>query len=264
MFEEVEKAYYFMKRDVISFATYKTNLLLLIMNALFGALSYLFLGSNATMLAATKQTGESYTTYLLIGVAFNTYLAQSLTLVQKTINPWSLEEVLVSPTRMSTFIIGSSLWGFIWSTGVIAIYLGLGSLAFGVVLHVNLLGAALVSALGVGTFIGFSMMGAGILILTKQGDPITALVSILTSVFGDVLFPLALMPLPLQIIGLITPIHYFFVCIRSVIATNASIISLGYNLLVLVVMTAIIIPAGYLIYSWCLKTARRNGTLSWF
>jgi len=214
--------------------------------------------------SATAQSGLDYKTFLLIGVAFNTYLAQSLTLVQKTINPWSLEEVLVSPTRLLTFIIGSSLWGFIWSTGVIFIYLGLGSVAFGVVFHINILGTALVTALGVATFIGFSMVGAGILILTKQGDPITALVSILTSVFGDVLFPISVMPQPLRTIGLVTPIYYFFVCIRPVIAQNASIMSLGYNLLILMVMTAIIVPAGYVIYSWCLKTAKRNGTLSWF
>src|SRR3989337_4066915 len=93
-----------------------------------------------------------FTTYIVIGLAFSTYLNQSLTLVQKTINPWALEEVLVSPTRLSTFIIGSSLWGFIWSTGVIAIYLALGSLAFGVVLNVNFAGTALVMALGVATF----------------------------------------------------------------------------------------------------------------
>jgi hypothetical protein len=29
-------------------------------------------------------------------------------------------------------------------------------------------------------------------------------------------------------------------------------------------MCAIIVPLGYAVYSWCLKTARKNGTLSWF
>jgi ABC-2 type transport system permease protein len=263
MFEELEKIYYFMKRDVISFSTYKTNLVLLIMNALFGALSYAFLGSNAQVQSVVSLYGIPYKTYLLIGVAFNTYLAQSLTLVQKAINPWSLEEVLVSPTGMATFIIGSSLWGFIWSTGVIFIYLGLGSLAFGVVLNVNLAGAALVIALGIGTFIGFSMIGAGILILTKQGDPVTALVSILTSVFGNVLYPIQLMPYALQIIALITPIYYFFYCIRPML-TGGTILAIMPQLLILILMCAIILPIGYIIYSWCLKTARKSGTLSWF
>ena len=133
LMQQLDKIYFFMKRDVLSFSTYKTNILLSVLSALFGALSYAFLGSNAQMQSVLESYHISFTTYLLIGIAFNTYLSQSLTLVQKTINPWSLEEVLVSPTGLFTFIVGSSMWGFIWSTGVIAIYLAVGVFAFGVV-----------------------------------------------------------------------------------------------------------------------------------
>src|SRR4030043_373002 len=153
---ELEKIYYFMKRDVISFSTYKTNILILVMTALFGARSFSYLGTSATSQSVLQMYNMNYTTYLLIGLAFSTYLNQSLTLVQKTINPWTLEEVLVSPTRLSTFIIGSSLWSFIWSTGVVVVYLAIGVLAFGVVLNINILSTAIVIALGIATFLGFS------------------------------------------------------------------------------------------------------------
>ena len=152
--QELDKIYYFMKRDIISFSTYKTNILLSVVSAIFGALSYAFLGANATV---PSVTGMPYVTWLIIGLAFNTYLSQSLTLVQRTINPWSLEEVLVSPTGLVTFIVGSSLWGFIWSTLVIVIYLSIGIAAFGVVLSINVIGTMIVVALGIGTFIGFSV-----------------------------------------------------------------------------------------------------------
>jgi ABC-2 type transport system permease protein len=183
--------------------------------------------------------------------------------VQKTINPWSLEEVLVSPTGLITFIIGSSLWGFIWSTGVIAIYLAVGVLAFGVVLSFNIVGTVLVVALGIGTFIGFSMIGAGILILTKQGDPVTTVITIATNLFGNVLFPPAVMPVALQVVSYFVPQNYFFTCIRPML-TGQALQSILPDLLVLIVMCAIILPLGYLIYAWCLRTARKNGTLSWF
>lgn len=260
---EIEKIYYFMKRDIISFSTYKTNMVLMVLSALFGALSYAFLGSNASMRSVLEMYNMSLTTYLLIGIAFNTYLSESLTLVQRTINPWSLEEVLVSPTSLVTFIIGSSIWGFTWSTGVIAIYLAVGTLAFGVVLNVNLAATLLIVALGIGTFIGFSMIGAGILILTKQGDPVTTLITIATGLFGNVLFPPQVMPYPLQLISYFVPQYYFFTTIRLTL-TGWSIPMILPNLLVLILMCAIILPLGYLIYSWCLKTARKNGTLSWF
>ena len=263
MLQELEKVYYFMKRDIISFSTYKTNIVLMVLSALFGALSYAYLGSNAQMQSVLEMYHMNLTTYLIIGIAFNTYLSQSLTLVQRTINPWSLEEVLVSPTRLATFILGSSLWSFIWSTGVIVIYLAVGILAFGVVLSVDIVGTLLVVALGIGTFIGFSMAGAGILILTKQGDPVTTVITIATSLFGNVLFPPQVMPVQLQVISFFTPQYYFFTTIRLVL-TGSSLYTILPDLLVLILMCAIILPLGYLIYSWCLKTARKNGTLSWF
>jgi ABC-type multidrug transport system permease subunit len=261
--QEVEKIYYFIKRDITSFTTYKTNMTLMILAALFGALSYAFLGSNATMQSVLKMYHISFKDYLVIGVAFSTYISQAITLVQATATPWQLEEVLVSPTNLATFIIGSSAWGFIWSTIVVVIYLAVGTLAFGVVLSVNLVGTVLTLALGIGTLVGFSMIGAGILIVVKQGDIVTWLMGILTSVFGNVLFPPQVMPYPLQVISYFIPQYYFFTCIRLMMI-GRSIQTILPDLLTLTLMCAIILPLGYLIYSRCLRTARKNGTLSWF
>ena len=134
VWDELEKIWYFMKRDMVSFSTYKTNIARITFNRGFRRV-ILCLSWAERRLA--KRDCNSYhidfTTYLVIGLAFNTYLGQALTLVQKTINPWALEEVLVSPTGLSTFIIGSSIWGFIWSTGVVAIYLAIGVYFFGVI-----------------------------------------------------------------------------------------------------------------------------------
>ena len=263
MFEELEKIYYFMKRDMISFSTYKTNMAILVLTAVFGALSFAYLGSNATMQSVLQSYKMSFTTYILIGLAFSSYLTQSLTLVQKTINPWALEEVLVSPTGLTTFIVGSSIWGFIWSTGVVLIYLAIGVFIFGVALSINILGTIIVVALGISAFIGFSMIGAGILIVTKQGDPVTALITIATSLFGNVLFPPQILPPVLQAISYVLPQYYFFYCIRLML-TGWTIPMILPNLEILALMCAIIVPLGYAIYALCLKTARKNGTLSWF
>ncbi len=261
--DELEKVYYFMKRDIISFSTYKTNIAILVLTALFGALSFAFLGSSATSQSVLQMYNMDLTTYLLIGLAFSTYLNQALTLVQKTINPWALEEVLVSPTRLSTFIIGSSLWGFIWSTAVVIVYLAIGVFIFGVTLSINVVGTLIVLALGIGSFLGFSMIGAGILILTKQGDPVTALITIATALFGNVLFPPQIMPPILQAISYVLPQYYFFTSIRLML-TGWTIPMILPQLLILALMCAIIVPLGYGVYAWCLKTARKNGTLSWF
>jgi ABC-2 type transport system permease protein len=261
--DELEKIWYFMKRDMISFSTYKTNIAILVFSAVFGALSYAYLGQSSVNQLVIQEFHTDFTTYLIIGLAFNTYLGQALTLVQKTINPWALEEVLVSPTSLTTFIIGSSIWGFVWSTAVVAVYLLIGVYFFGITLAVNVVGTLIVLALGIGTFIGFSMIGSGVLILTKQGDPVAALIPLATSLFGNVLFPPQVLPAFLQIIAYVTPPYYFFTSIKLIL-TGATLASILPDIEILAVMCAIIVPLGYAAYAWCLKTSRKNGTLSWF
>jgi ABC-2 type transport system permease protein len=136
-------------------------------------------------------------------------------------------------------------------------------LAFGVVISINILGTMPVVALDIGTFIGFSIIGAGVLILTKQVDPVTTLITIATNLFGNVLFPVLVMPIQLRIISLFVPQYYSFSCIRPMLI-GQGILAILPDLLVLGLICAIILPLGYWIFGWCLRTARKNGTLSWF
>jgi hypothetical protein len=46
--------------------------------------------------------------------------------------------------------------------------------------------------------------------------------------------------------------------------TGQAITAILPDLAVLGLMCAIILPLGYFAYAWCLRTARKNGTLSWF
>lgn len=261
--EEVSKVYHFIKRDALSFSTYKTNMLLMVLGALFGALSYAYFGANANMEAVLETYNMSLLTYLITGMAFSTYIGQSLMAVQKATNPWWLEEVLVTPTPLPTFIIGSSAWGFIWSTSTVFIYLAVGSLAFGIVLDINFLGTVLVLTLGIGTFFGLSMLGAAILIVTKRGDPVTWLIGILTGLFGNVLFPPQVLPPYLSAISYILPQYYFFTLIRLML-TGCSLDKILADVLILAFMCVTTLCLGYFCFARCLQKVRKDGTLSWF
>lgn len=67
-------------------------------------------------------------------------------------------------------------------------------------------------------------------------------------------------PYQLQIISYFVPQYYFFTCIRLMMI-GWPIQMILPELLTLALMYAIVLPLGYLIYIWCLKTARKNGTL---
>jgi len=83
------------------------------------------------------------------------------------------------------------------------------------------------------------LVGAGVLILTKQGDPVTTLITIATNLFGNVLFPPQVMPIQLQVISFFLPQYYFFTCIRPVL-TGQPLQTILPDLFVLMLMCAII------------------------
>lgn len=263
MFEELAKIWYFVKRDMISQRTYKMGLSLMFLNALFGALLYAYLGQNATVQSVVEAYGMSFLTYIVIGQAFNNYVARSLNLVQRTINPWVLEEALVAPMRLSTFILGNSMWSFFWSSVVVATYMTVGIVAFNLTLAINIPATLLVVLLGLGAFFGLSMMGAGVLIITKQGDPIVWFVSVLTNLFGNILFPPQVLPYHLQMISYFLPQYYFFTCIRLVM-TGWVITEILTEISILAAMCGILLPLGYFVFSRCIRKAKRDGTLGWF
>lgn len=263
MFEELDKIYCFIKKDIASWSSYKTNIVLIMLNTLFGALSYAFWGANAEMSIVTQLYGMPVLGYLLIGMAFSTYISQSLTVVQKASSPWWLEEVLVSPTRLITFIIGSAAWPLIFNSVVVLTYLGIGIWFFGLVLNVNIMATLVVLALGILSSVGFSMIGAGILIVVKQGDPVSWFMQIFTQLFGNVLFPPEVMPYPLRLVPYFLPQFYFFKCIRLALM-GFGIESMIQDLMILLLSCVVILPVGYKVYESCLASAKKNGTLSWF
>jgi len=263
MFLEAAKIYNFIKRDALSFSTYKTNLLLMMLGSFFGALSYSYLGENATMQIVLDEYKMPLVTYLITGVAFSTFIGQSLISVHQAINPWTLEEILVSPTRLSTYIIGSSAWGYILSASNVFVYLCVGLLAFKMQLAINLFETLLVLALGVGTFFGISMIGAGVQLIIKRGDPVTWLMGSLISLFGNVFFPPQVMPSYLSTISYVLPHYYFFTAIRLAL-TGRSWPTVWPYILTLALMCALTLCAGYLLFCLCLRKVRMDGTLSWF
>jgi len=71
------------------------------------------------------------------------------------------------------------------------------------------------------------------------------------------------MPLGMQAISHIIPQYYFFEAIRFAL-TGSNLLEILPQVTVLAVMCAIIVPLGYIVYSWCLNTAKKKGTLAWF
>lgn len=205
----------FVKKDVRSRITYKLNLSLSFLNTLVAAMTWAILGQNAELGAALAPYGGSFITYLIVGMAFNEYMIESLKAVQKSVTRSELEGILASPIKLRTFIFGNVLWGYAFHTINILIYFSIGIFVFGITFgSVDYVGALVTLVLGIVVMFSFSLLASGILIVTKQGDVIQWVLGALSGLFAGVYFPIALLPEKMQAISWILPQTYFFELIR--------------------------------------------------
>lgn len=205
----------FVKKDVRSRVTYRLNLTLSFLNTLMAALTWSLLGQNAQLSASLAPYGGSFIAYLIVGLAFNEYMIESLKAVQKSIHPSELEEILASPVKLRVFLVGNTLWGYAFHTINIVIYFSLGILVFGVTFGaVDYVGAIVTLVLGIVVMFSFSLVASGILVISKQGDIVQWLLGAMSGLFAGVYFPITLLPTQVQTISWILPQTYFFELIR--------------------------------------------------
>jgi ABC-2 type transport system permease protein len=215
MITDFEALAAFVKKDVLTRTTYKLNLSLSFLNTLMAALTWSFLGQNAQLGSALAPYGGSFISYLIVGMAFNEYMMESLKAVQKSINPSELEEILASPVKLRVFIFGNALWGYTFHTINILIYFSLGILVFGLTFDsIDPVGVIITLTLGIAVMFSFSLLASGILIVWKQGDIVQWLLGAMSSLFAGVYFPITILPAQLQTISWILPQTYFFELIR--------------------------------------------------
>jgi ABC-2 type transport system permease protein len=204
----------FVRRDMRAKRTYKLGMTLGILNTLLAALTYAFLGQNAQLPGLAK--GVSFVTFLIVGVAFNEFMIESLKAVQKSVSPSELEEILSLPVRLRVFVVGNVLWGYLWH-GINALaYLSVGILFFGVTFGaVDYAGAGITLVFGIALMLSFSLLASGVLLVTKQGDIVQWVIGALGALFSGVYFPIALLPTPLQSVSWFLPQTYFLALIRE-------------------------------------------------
>ena len=132
-----DKALAFIKRDFLIDISYKVSFLMNITGIFFSVLTFYFI-SKLFGTAAAPYLGEyggEYFPFVLLGIAFSTYLGVGLGTSASAIRQeqvlGTLESMLISPTRASAIAIYLSLWNFIFSSFHIFIYLIIGRLIFG-------------------------------------------------------------------------------------------------------------------------------------
>jgi ABC-2 type transport system permease protein len=231
--------------------------------ASFYFLSRLFGGALVPQL---EQYGGDYFSFVLIGLAFSGYLGLSLSNFAQSIREGqmmgTLEIMLLSPTRLSTILLSSSLWSYLLTTLNVVVYIVVGALVFGFsVSQANFLTAIVVLVLSIASFSGIGILSAAVVLVVKKGDPVAWLFGGASSLLAGVYYPITVLPNWLEPLSRVLPLTYALDAMRLAMLKGVSLYEVRFDILVLLGFSLILTPLSFLAFRQALKWAKKEGSL---
>lgn len=265
----IEKSLAFLWRDFINEASYKFAFFLQLVGILVSMITYFFLSKLLGDIGVSylKPYGGNYFSFILIGVAFFSYLRISIDGISKSIREGqmlgTLEALLVTQTGIPTIIISSSLYSFIFASFKVAVYLLLGVFVFGVNMgNANFAGALLILFLTIISFSSFGILSASFVMVLKRGDPISSIFTSVSGILGGLYYPVSILPGWLQKLSYLLPVTYSLEGMRLALLQGYSIRALLPNIVALILFSIIMLPLSIFIFGYAVKRAKIDGTLT--
>lgn len=269
MFALMKKPLIFLWRDFIEETSYKASFALQLVGIFSSTLVYFFLsrlfGDGAPH--HLLPYGGSYFSFVLIGLAFFSYLGVSVQGISESIREGqtqgTLEALLVTQTGIPTIIVSSSLYSFLWASFRVAVYLVLGAVLFGVDMgQANIAGAVVMLLLTITSFTSVGIISASFVMVLKKGDPIGWVFTSLSALFGGLYYPVSVLPDSLQYVSYLLPVTYALEGMRLALLRGHSLPELWPNIMALIIFSCIMIPLSILIFGYAVRRAKKEGSLT--
>lgn len=265
----LKKAISFLKRDFRTEISYRFAFILRFGGIFFSVATFFFIaklfGQNVS--PYLEAYGGDYFSFVLIGIAFSGFLTTGLHTYSSSISAaqsqGTLEAMLVTPTRLSTIIICSSLWSFLFTSLNVLIYLIFGATVFGVNFSkMNIFAAFLILFLTIITFSGLGIISASFIMVFKRGDPVNWVFGSLSSLMGGTFFPITVFPAWLQKFSYLFPIFYSLRAMRLALLKGYSLRALAPDILILTGFAVVILPLSMFIFKKAVRQAKIDGSLA--
>lgn len=211
--------------------------------------------------------GGDYFTFVLIGSASLSYFSVALGTFAGNLGQeqemGTLEALLVSPNDPRTLLLCGAAWPYLFATAQLVFFILLGAALFGAqvaVAHLTL--AACMLLLTLVAFSAIGLAGAAVIVLVKRAGLLLTFVAGAFALFGGVLYPIAVLPRPLQLLAAALPMSHGLDGVRRSLVEDLDLHAIAVDALVLVAFTAVCLPAALQAFQWAVNRARRQGTLS--
>lgn len=205
---------------------------------------------------------------MLIGTAVTAGLQDALTQLTARLNfameRGTLETYLVEPVPWVLIPLAMNIWRS-FTGGLLACFMVFLGWLLGLPINPSGIPLALVALfLGVFACNALGTLAASFLILFKRGDPVVMLFSLAAGVLGGALFPVSVLPEWIRWASYLVPHTYVISAERQLLMPNppAGELDVGFCVMMLVVLSAVLMTGGLFVFDRSLRLARRLGILS--
>lgn len=265
----ITKILAFLKRDYQKAISYKFSFFMQIFGIFLSVTTFFFLSKmlGDKPIPMLAQYGGNYFAFVIIGVAFNSYLGVAINSLAQNIREGqmmgTLEALLVTQTGLPTIIFASSLYSFLFTSLRVVLFLLIGALIFELDLSQANYGAAMVILIiSIAAFSSFGILSASFIIVLKKGDPVARVFTSMSWLLGGVYYPIAILPAWLKAFSYCIPVTYSLEGMRLALLQGYSFQNLLPVILSLMLFTLIVMPLSIFSFQYAIKIAKRHGSLT--
>jgi ABC-2 type transport system permease protein len=219
-----------------------------------------------------REYGGRFDVYILLGVVLNGFLATSLNAYYNAYGEgyWSnlFEVFVVHPLGVSAFMAGSVLFRYLLETFNLVLYILLGVVVFGISLgQANYAAFLAVLVLATAAVTGLGWMAASTFTLLNSkgwGNPVTWAVTFMTGIIAGVYFPPSVLPAWARSLAAWLPQSHALHAGRLALLRGAGLDdpAVQADMRHLLVLAAIYLPIGLLLFHASFRKAERDGSLT--
>jgi len=205
--------------------------------------------------------------YLLVGALLWGYLSLVFMEAAYAIawERWegTIEYTFMAPVRRMTHLMGICLFAVVYGLARTFIVLVVAIAIFDVDFsHANFGGTLVVLAASTVPLIGLAILTSVLPLLSRQkGEQMSFAVQGFMLLVSGVYYPLSVLPAPLQLAGVASPLTYALAGMRRSLLEGAGVGDQLTTVGILLGMGAVLIPVGIVVFSWAERRAKRLGLL---
>lgn len=264
----IKKIFAVIKKDFLIETSYKLSFFFSLFSVLANLLTYFFIDKlfGHRMTAHLEEFGVSYFSYVLLSMAFFSYIGVGLGSFSSRIRSeqlqGTLESLLMTPTKVSVLLVSMAIWNLIFATLSVLIYIVLGIFLFKIdFTNLNIISTATILVLTILCFSSLGIISASFIMIFKRGNPVGWIINTLEGLLGGVYFPIKIMPPFLQLIAQFFPVTHAIRAMELAIYKNYSLGQLKNEWIFLLFFSIVLMPLSLCSFKYALKKARLQGSL---